>query len=177
MAVFPPDAAYSGDPVYRLMGNSPVVLFRAVPVLAEAVRMLTEHGWQIVRLDAALWRDVSGFHTAVASALDFPDYYGRNFNAFVDCLRDVVDQDYGWSASSEGLAMVFEHFDEFARSDAESAHAVLDILAGASWDAALFGRRLMVLAQSGDPWISFAGVGARPVVWNEAEWLNRNRID
>ena len=30
-------------------------------------------------------------HDVVAQALRFPDYYGRNGNAFIDCLRDILD--------------------------------------------------------------------------------------
>jgi hypothetical protein len=41
--------------------------------------------------------------------------------------------------------------------------------------AALFGRRLMCLVQSDDPHIRFEPVGATPVAWNDAEWLNSKR--
>lgn len=29
-------------------------------------------------------------HTIIKEALDFPDYYGRNWDAFWDCLTDMV---------------------------------------------------------------------------------------
>ena len=43
-------------------------------------------------LDAAASRDVASFHGAVAEALDFPDYYGRNLDALNDCLGDVAER-------------------------------------------------------------------------------------
>ena len=35
--------------------------------------------------------DWESFHRVVAKSLRFPPYYGRNGNAFIDCLRDIVD--------------------------------------------------------------------------------------
>jgi hypothetical protein len=34
--------------------------------------------------------DWASFHRVVAKSLRFPAYYGRNGNAFIDCLRDVA---------------------------------------------------------------------------------------
>ena len=47
-------------------------------------------------------------------ALSFPDYYGRNLNAFDDCMRDVVTQDFGWAPDTTGLALAFTGYDAFA---------------------------------------------------------------
>jgi hypothetical protein len=33
----------------------------------------------------------------------------------------------------------------------------------------------MTLVQSNDPYIKFAPVGATPVAWNDAEWLDSKR--
>ncbi len=38
------------------------------------------------RLDTA-----AAFHTAIADALGFPDYYGRNLDALEDCLGDLAE--------------------------------------------------------------------------------------
>ena len=32
------------------------------------------------------------FHIQLAKVLQFPDYYGSNLDAMVDCLRDILDQ-------------------------------------------------------------------------------------
>ncbi len=32
----------------------------------------------------------SEFHTIIMESLDFPDYYGRNWDAFWDCITDMV---------------------------------------------------------------------------------------
>ena len=51
-------------------------------------------GW-FVPLDLAGAADASGLHTALATALDFPDYYGRNLDALNDCLGDLADRGRG----------------------------------------------------------------------------------
>ena len=53
--------------------------------------------------------------------------------------------------------------------------AVLDVLAHASRDNLLFGRRLLVLLHSHDPRIQFELVGCMSVSWNPREWLNSTR--
>lgn len=39
----------------------------------------------------------------------------------------------------------------------------------------LIGRRMICLVQTDNPRLSFDPVGATPVVWNEAEFLNSRR--
>jgi hypothetical protein len=39
----------------------------------------------------------------------------------------------------------------------------------------LFGRRLLCLVRSEDPWIQFGQVGGREPWWNGREWFNADR--
>jgi hypothetical protein len=166
-----PDA----DRALRLLANSPVTLYRRRPLLASTVEWLSTHDYQVVALDAAGWETDADLHRDVARALDFPDYYGNNLDALNDCMRDVVDRAYGWSPDAAGLVLVFTGYDAYAARRPGSAHSVLDILADRSRSALLFGRRLLVLVQSDDPDLRFDPVGATPVVWNDAEWLDADR--
>jgi RNAse (barnase) inhibitor barstar len=43
----------------------------------------------VVHLDGASIQTDAEFLEAIASALRFPDYFGRNWNALDDCLLDV----------------------------------------------------------------------------------------
>jgi hypothetical protein len=52
---------------------------------------------------------------------------------------------------------------------------VLDTFARRSRSAALIGRRMMCLVQTDDARLTFAPVGATPVTWNNAEWLDSKR--
>ena len=149
------------DLAFRLLHAGPVTLFWRVPLLLEATDWLAGHGYQVIRLGAREWTSDRDMHAAVAAALGFPDYYGRNLDALNDCLRDVVAQDYGWSPDSAGLAIVFTGYDAYAKACPRSAHIVLDLLADHSRVAMLFGRPFVVLVQSDDPGIRFEPVRPR----------------
>jgi hypothetical protein len=175
MAAFDPEADLSHDRAIGLLINTSVTLFWRRKVLDETTSWLDAHGYQVTGLNTSSWSTERDLHRDIAAALDFPDYYGRNLDALNDCMRDVVSQDYGWAPNTTGLALVFTGYDAFAAHCPRAAQIVLDILADQSRSAALFGRRLMCLVQSNDPDIKFAPVGATPVAWNDAEWLDPKR--
>ena len=47
----------------------------------------------IVRLNGEHIRNWDTFHTECISAFGFPDFYGRNLDAWVDCLSYLRDDD------------------------------------------------------------------------------------
>jgi hypothetical protein len=154
---------------YRLLRDSPVTLYYRRSVLEEDLRWLESEKYEIYRLDADRWTTVEAFHDAASNVLRFPDYYGRNLDAFNDCLSDVEIPEAG------GAALAFLGFDRFAARFPEAAWTVCDILAHRSRQALLYGRRLLALVQSDDPRIRFDVVGATPVGWNPREWSNATR--
>src|SRR5438876_11286479 len=151
MASFDPEADLNQDRAFRLLINTPVTLFWRTRVLDETTGWLSAHGYQITRLAAAGWAAEADLHRDLAAALSFPDYYGKNLDALNDCLRDVVEQRYGWAPGSTGLALVFTGYHAFAGRVPRAAQVVLDLVADASRQAALVGRRVMGLVQSDDP--------------------------
>lgn len=50
---------------------------------------IEETGIWIVTLDGDRMQDLDSFYDAISSALNFPDYFGRNFNALSECLADL----------------------------------------------------------------------------------------
>jgi hypothetical protein len=62
-----------------------------------------------VILPAADIRDFDTFHTVCARALGFPSFYGRNMNAWIDCMSYVDDPGAGMTsvtvAQGEQLAV------------------------------------------------------------------------
>lgn len=46
-----------------------------------------------VDLDLAPIKDWNTFHDLFAATFHFPSYYGRNMDAWVDCMSDVADED------------------------------------------------------------------------------------
>ena len=47
----------------------------------------------IARLNGELITDWDSFHAQCASVFGFPDFYGNNLNAWVDCLSYLRDDD------------------------------------------------------------------------------------
>jgi RNAse (barnase) inhibitor barstar len=126
-------------------------------------------GYGLFFFDCVQWASLEDFHDTVKRVLSFPDYYGRNMDAFNDYLRDL--RHFG----GIGTVLVFNRFDSFASKFPSPAQTILDIIADNSRTFLLWNWRLLALVQSDDPRISFDPVGASPVIWNPSEWLNKNR--
>ena len=83
----------------------------------------------------------SGFFQAIACALDFPDYFGRNWDAVYDCLTD-----FNWLPAA-GYVLVLDGFDQFATNEAKQWNIALKVLRDAcAWCFLL----LSVLASSAE---------------------------
>jgi hypothetical protein len=159
---------------FQLLKNGFVHLYWSPRAFEGGVDSLAELGYKIVALDAAQWTtdDLLG---ELGRALDFPDYYGHNFDALNDCLRDVAGFEYGSDETSTGTALVLARFDQYAAREPTDAHVLLDIFADRARGALLIGHRMLCLVQSDDPDISFDPVGAVGVGWNPAEFFNASR--
>lgn len=175
MAPWDTHAELSHSVDYRLVQNTFVTMFWQQFLLDDTVRWLSGHDYDVVALDAGAWRAAEDMFSAVARALDFPAYFGQNLDALNDCMRDVAAGEYGWRAEATGLVLVLTNFERFAASDRRTAQILLDIVAGQARAAMLIGNRLICLIQSNDPRITFEPVGAMPLMWNDAEWLDARR--
>ena len=160
---------------FRLARTSSVTLFWRPALIDEATGWLRQQGDTIATFDASTWASDSDLHRDIAAALDFPDYYGNNLDALNDCLRDVVNYEYGTTRQATGLALTFSAYDSFANRRPRTAQIVLDIAADQARCAMLTGHRMLCLVQCGNPDIAFDPVGATPVAWNYAEWLDSHR--
>jgi hypothetical protein len=159
----------------RLAANTFITLYWRRELLDQTIEGLRDRHFAVVEVDASGWTTEKDLHRDIAAALDFPDYYGRNLDALNDCLRDVVDGEFGVPSDATGFVLVLNHYDHFARACPRQAQIVLDILADQGRSAAVFGRRVLCLVHSDDPDITFQPVGAVPVMWNQAEWLDARR--
>jgi RNAse (barnase) inhibitor barstar len=169
MAVFQEDSNTWQRLDWRLLQNGPIAMYLRRVVLEDDISWFVENGYRVDRLDCSTWVDKEIAHTALSNTLAFPDYYGRNLDAFNDCMSDLEVPIEG------GRVIVLERFDVPAAGLGDFAYVLLDIVASTARDKLLFGRRLIALVQSNDPALGFPPVGATPVGWNPREWLNSAR--
>lgn len=74
-----------------------------------------------------------------------------------------------------GLVLVFTDYQAFAVEFKREAHVLLDIIAGQSRHALIRGEQVFCLVHAEDPRFTLPAVGAVPLRWNQAEWLNASR--
>ena len=79
--------------------------FSAVLALEEATESLE---YPMYRVDLTKVTDKEGFLEAISKAMDFPDWFGHNWDALADCLTDL-----SWMAA-DGYVIVLERADAFA---------------------------------------------------------------
>ena len=103
-------------------------------------------------LDTRAITDWASFHDACQAAFGFPEFYGRNVNAFIDCLN-YVDEGDGMSrfhlAPGETLTIEVLEADEFATRAPDQALAILAWTGFVNQNAIADGKppRLLLLAR------------------------------
>lgn len=87
------------------------------------VRHRAEHaGWGFGHVDGWTGADTkAAFLVAVGRALDFPDYYGQNFDALADCLYDI-------GRGVEGVVLLWDGWSTLARTDEKAFAVALSVL-------------------------------------------------
>ena len=102
-------------------------VYRCHSALAEkALGAATQRGMRVEKVALAGSRDKNAFLNAVSRALAFPDYFGRNWDAFYDCL---VELEHG---KGEGLLLVLRDASGFARAEPDEFAAAVDALQDAA---------------------------------------------
>jgi RNAse (barnase) inhibitor barstar len=154
---------------YALLQNGPISGYFDRRILAEDLRWLREHQYQIDTFDSGSWASKEVAFDELAARLEFPDYFGRNLDALNDSLGELpVPMD-------SGRVVVLERFDQLYARTPEWAWTLLDVFADQSRSHLLFGERLIVLLRSDDPRLSIRPVGDCPVAWNRREWPSSSR--
>jgi RNAse (barnase) inhibitor barstar len=88
-------------------------------------------------IDTSEIRDWPTFHAIFASALGFPPFYGRNMNAWIDCMTDLDDPGSGMStihAPPKGIVLLkLVNVKDFAKRCPEQFAALIDCSAFVNW--------------------------------------------
>ena len=154
---------------YRLLESGAVALYHKKPILEAHLAWLREAGWRVHGFDCARWDGAAAMHADLARVLGFGSHYRPTLASLVDALAELDVPSPG------GAALQLVRYDAFALRDRALAQTLLDVVETTSRHFLLTGRKLLALAQSDDPRLSFERVGARPVNWNPQEWLPADR--
>lgn len=91
----------------------------------------------LVILDTRRITDWDSFHDVFAQSFGFPDFYGRNMNAWVDCMTDLDDPGAGMTnvhvALGAVLVLQLEHVADFAYRCPEQYAAIVECAAFVNW--------------------------------------------
>ena len=69
------------------------------------VAAAAQNAYHVFRIDLAKVRNKEGLLAAIGDAMAFPEWYGHNWDALLDCLADL-----GWRPA-EGYVVILEHCD------------------------------------------------------------------
>ena len=113
------------DQALFLPGRSPLTVVELTPAtLDDRLRAwrLAHPTWAVVRLRGRRCRETPGLFAEAAAALQFPSWFGENWDAFADCLSDL-----SW-LPARGYLLVLDGADQLLAGnpqDLETLRAVL----------------------------------------------------
>ena len=102
----------------------------------------------VVSLDTSRITDWDTFHAVFAEVFGFPDFYGRNMNAWIDCMTYLDDPDAGMTAvyvpPGSVVTLQLEDVDSFARRCPALYDAVVECAAFVNWRRIEIGQKPML---------------------------------
>jgi hypothetical protein len=85
---------------------------------------------RVVKIDASSIDSWETFHSVFAEALGFPDFYGRNMDAWIDCLTHADDADAGMlrvtTAPGHVLTLLIQHGGSFSHRCPQQYAALIE---------------------------------------------------
>ena len=91
----------------------------------------------LVSVDCSKIRDWNSFHHEFAAAFGFPDFYGRNMNAWIDCMTSLDKPEDGMTsihAAKDGvLTLQLENVTSFRERKPELYAAIIECSAFVNW--------------------------------------------
>ncbi|GAA1737356.1 barstar family protein [Aeromicrobium alkaliterrae] len=91
-----------GGPLYRVRDS-------AWPVVHE---FLKRHDYRLIVIDGTAMKSSEAAHEVLQKAFGFPDWYGRNWDAFSDCFEDFAGENVG-----KRVAIVWRDIETAGRVD------------------------------------------------------------
>ena len=106
------------------------------------VALAASLGLEAIRIDLAGCQDKAGLLERIAAALEFPDWFGDNWDAFYDCLADL-----SWRPG-QGRVLILENVHDLRRAAPQALDTALAIMGDAAlaWDERGLPLRVLVAA-------------------------------
>ena len=106
------------------------------------VALAASLGLEAVRIDLAGCQDKAGFLERIAVALNFPAWFGANWDALYDCLTDL-----SWR-QGQGWVLILENAHDLRQAAPETLDTALAIMtdAAVAWDERGLPLRVFVAA-------------------------------
>ena len=133
----------------RELGNaeqSDVCQLTGDPDLVE--RAAAAAGLTVIRIDLERLASKAGFIERAARALNFPDWFGKNWDALNDCLIDL-----SW-LNGRGWVIIFENSKDLAARKPQVFHSAVEVFQSANdyWRQA--GTPFWVLFHGPSDWVT-----------------------
>lgn len=123
-----------------IIGNGSVSLYYKETVLDYDIDLLAAKKYKIIEFDGNFLSNNEELHYDLQYKLDFPVYYGKNFDALNDCL-------YDYEIDENGTVIVFRNLNKL---DLRSITHLLDIFAFQARRKFANGKKLLLLVQVDD---------------------------
>ncbi len=98
---------------------------------------MPENELPIVRIDASRIVDWSSFHEVFAETMGFPQFYGRNMNAWIDCLTYLDEPEAGMTnihAPCGGVVtLLIDNAEDFRARCPDQHAALVECAAFVNW--------------------------------------------
>jgi RNAse (barnase) inhibitor barstar len=102
----------------------------------------------VVKIDTRRITDWDSFHDLFAETFGFPDFYGRNMNAWNDCMGSLADPDSPMTKvhvpPGEVVVLHLEHVTDFATRCPEQYNAIVECAAWVNANCVTFGMPVML---------------------------------
>ena len=172
MPVFSYEQINEGRKDLELLAFGTIILYHNNLIMEQDVGELKDLKYKIVEFDCRNWTTKNKMHKQLKELLEFPDHYGKNLDALVDCLRQNE------TISEKGsLCLLLKNFETFKDKFSKYSQSFLDVLAYISHYHQLFGKTLLTFVHSNNAEIDsiLSPVGAFTIYWNPKEFLASTR--
>jgi RNAse (barnase) inhibitor barstar len=150
-----------------IVAKGGISLYHNLTLINSDIQLLASKGFKIIEFDDRVVTTKTELHWDLQEKLGFPGYYGKNFDALNDCLRD-------YEVTSPGHVLVFKKLDHL---DHQSIYHLLDVFALHCRRNCAIGRKLLLLVQVDNRNFSIKEpIGSLNFwLWNDQEWSVSNR--